>query len=167
MRKGRVKAVRQVEGPKPSGPPTQIKRARSAPALRPPSLRVRELRRLGLSVSADATDRQLDELTERFELANDYARAVYRRIAKATVDDGGPGADRFNHFVAQLLDDGRLAEAIAARQRQRAQDPQAPLHTDRVFKRVAGLLGRQFPEQISTRAWIIRIFQRLGKKDRP
>ena len=117
-----------------------------------------QFKQLGLSVSADATDGQLDELWERFGLAGDYARDVWRRVNGRTPDDDGVQVDRFNRFVAHLLDDGRVADAIAAHQRRRGESSDAPLQRDWVFKRVAGSLGRHFPEQIQTRGSLTRVF---------
>lgn len=150
MKPGRLDAVRRVEKRRRPAAPAVVQNVPASPATptRPlPTARIRQMRELGLSVSADATPEQLDKLQERFDLICEYVRDVLRTLVKADPDSQRVGDLEFHRFVAHLIDDGRLADALVAAQKTRRQQG-GRVARNGDYRMVARALRQTFPDQI-------------------
>jgi hypothetical protein len=150
MKPARLEAIRRVERrQRPSAPAVvaTVPSSPAAPARPVASARVRQMRELGLSVSADATPEQLDKLQERFDLICQYVRDVWRVLAGS--EPAGPrvAEAEFHRFVAHLMDDGRLADALLAAQKTRRQQG-GPIARNGDYRLVSRALRQFFPDQI-------------------
>jgi hypothetical protein len=147
MKPGKLEAVRRIEKRRRPAAPAVVQTLPSSPAApaRPvPSARIRQMRELGLSVSADATPEQLDKLQERFDLIAEYAHDVWCGLAGKDAPGPKVAEAEFERFVARLLDDGRLADALTAAQKTRRFKGGLPIRNGD-YRLVARALRKFFP----------------------
>jgi len=163
MRPKRLAAVERIErrGGKvpstiqhapPAGPP--------APADPRAAGRIAEARRLGLSVSGDASVDQVDRLLEEFALASRYVADVWKSLAGNRPETQGVSEGDWNRLVAWLFDDGRLAERIVSLQRDREQAGPATLKHGWEYRRVVKSLREQFASMLPKRGLLARLLGR-------
>ncbi len=156
-RAGKAGAGATASGPAPAQASAEqgARRLEPPPARPAPSARVSQMRELGLSVSVDATAEQLDRLQERFDLVCQYVRDVCAELNK----DAHVEEIEAKKFVAHLLDDGRLADAMMARQKTRQLTGGPPAH-DSDYRIVVRALRQFFPQQFDKPSLFKRLLGR-------
>ncbi len=154
---GRLHAVRRIEQKRALSPDGQgDHRSQIDPST---SDQIRQLRKLGLSVSDHATPQKIRALQEEFELVAQYVRDVF--VSLYSHDRSAPPDDQVTRFVAMLFADGKLVVGIATAQRDRNinQVRAKDLSKTSPFNQVAKRLQQTFGQPRAKRSWWLRLWR--------
>lgn len=119
-------------------------------------IEIQNARALGLSVSSDTTDGQLQRQLAEFRLAQTYVCDVWTTITGQTPDQRAIDETHFNRFIANLLTDGRLAIKIANTQKKRAAK-NTGIKKKPPFREVKNHLYAKFSDALPKQSLIARI----------
>ena len=157
----RVRRLRGATGEKSSsGSPTEVRQVKRSKLRNPGTARQLEAaRRLGLSVSAEASPDLIKKRIEEFNRVLAYVEDVWQVLADAKIHASGMiTQDQLHRFIGRVLGDGHLASRVEATQREREQHPGTPPKRNAEFRRVASLLRAEFgkfmPKLGFLRRWI-------------
>ena len=122
--------------------------------------RIAEARQMGLSVADDTSADRVVQLLMRHELAVAYVQRVWAALATRAESRTSPTDEQLRRVAAGLFGDGRVADGVIAAQKRHLADPQAPLHKDASYRRVAAALRERFGQLLPKRSLLSRLLGR-------
>lgn len=163
MRPVRLEAVREIEKSKPSKsaapapPPVEEKRVDPAT-----QKQIEELRRLGLSVSVNASPEKVRSLRQEFDVVTQYVQNAIQTLAPDGEASAKLSEQQLTRFIAMLFGNGQLVTSITLSQQVRSTLSTNEMLQKRTpeFKHVARLLRVQFPQLLPAKPWWTRLLSR-------